>query len=444
DALGWASVSSTATSTTAAGLTAPLPPSAQAFTSGSAGNYVISYANGTLSITQRPITVTASDQSRAYGDANPATGAVSLSSGTLANTDALGWASVSSSASSTTAAGLTAPLAPSAQVFTSGSAGNYAISYANGTLSITKVPLTVSANAAGKTYDGLAYSGGNGVAYSGLVNGETSSVLGGTLAYGGSSQGAVDAGSYIITPGGQTSGNYTVSYVNGALTIGKAPLTVSANAASKTYDGLAYSGGNGVAYSGFVNGETSSVLGGTLAYGGSSQGAVNAGSYIITPGGQTSGNYTISYVDGALTIRAAPPRPPAPVPAPLPTPQASPQLLSQASAGVPGSGSISVSLVSEATIQTPGMVAVAIPKEMASVGSGFTFPLPAQVFADASPNTPIQVSLLNGSPLPAWLRFVPETNSFVATAVPDGAFPIQVVVTVGTKRTTVVISERAE
>jgi len=62
---------------------------------------------------------------------------------------------------------------------------------------------------------------------------------------------------------------------------------------------------NGVAYSGFVTGETSSVLSGPLAYSGSSQGAINLGSYVITPGGLTSGNYIISYYNGALTINQA-------------------------------------------------------------------------------------------------------------------------------------------
>jgi len=65
-------------------------------------------------------------------------------------------------------------------------------------------------------------------------------------------------------------------------------VTVTANNDSKTYDGLAYSSGNGVGYGGFVNGDTSDGLGGTLSYGGTSQGATNAGSYVITPSGLTS------------------------------------------------------------------------------------------------------------------------------------------------------------
>ncbi|MCM5556028.1 MBG domain-containing protein, partial [Pleomorphomonas sp. NRK KF1] len=103
---------------------------------------------------------------------------------------------------------------------------------------------------AAKTYDGLAYSGGNGVTYAGLVNGETASVLGGSLTYGGTSQGAVNAGSYTLTASGLTSGNYDISYVAGALTVNKASLTVTATNAAKTYDGLAYTGGNGVTYAG--------------------------------------------------------------------------------------------------------------------------------------------------------------------------------------------------
>ncbi|HZW26629.1 MAG TPA: MBG domain-containing protein, partial [Gallionella sp.] len=136
----------------------------------------------------------------------------------------------------------------------------------------------------------------------GFVNGETSAVLGGALVYGGTSQGAVGAGSYAITPGGLTSGNYTIAFNDGVLTVNPAPLTVTANDVSRFYDGMAWSGGNGVVYNGFVNGETSAVLGGALVYGGNSQGAVNAGSYAITPSGLTSGNYTIAFNDGTLNI----------------------------------------------------------------------------------------------------------------------------------------------
>jgi hypothetical protein len=107
-----------------------------------------------------------------------------------------------------------------------------------------------------------------------------------------------DAGNYHLTGGGSFSGS------NGAIT--SVPLTITANNASKTYDGVAFSGGNGVSYSGFVGSDSSNVLGGSLSYGGTSQGATNAGTgYTIVPSGWTSSNYTISYVSGTLTINPA-------------------------------------------------------------------------------------------------------------------------------------------
>ena len=90
------------------------------------------------------------------------------------------------------------------------------------------------------------------------------------------------------------------------------------------------------------------------------------------------------------------------------------------------------------------MVTVTVPKDTATSGSGFSFPLPAQLAQAASAGTVVTVTTLAGTPLPEWLQFVPESNTFVAFAVPDGAFPIQVVVLIGSQRTVVVISERTE
>ncbi len=48
---------------------------------------------------------------------------------------------------------------------------------------------------------------------------------------------------------------------------------------------MAYSGGSGVTYSGFVNGDSVAALTGTLSYVGTAQGATNAGSYTIGAAG---------------------------------------------------------------------------------------------------------------------------------------------------------------
>jgi len=359
-------------------------------------NYAITFVDGTLTIGKAAVALvyTANAATSTYGASLASLGGTVSGTGfvngeTVANlSGALSWATTATPTSvvgsySVTGSGLTSD--------------NYTITASQAAVNssaytVTRAALTVAANAASKTYDGLAYSGGNGVTYTGFVNGENASVLGGMLGYGGSSQGAINAGNYVITPRGLTSSNYAISFADGALTVGKAALsllytanaatsiygaspatlngtvsgtgfvngetlanlagaanwttlvdarssvgshgilgsgltsdnytitanqaganstaytvtkaalTVTANDASKTYDGQSYSGGNGVIYSGFVNGETSAVLGGALGYSGTSQLAKNAGSYVITPDGLTSGNYAVNFVSGALTI----------------------------------------------------------------------------------------------------------------------------------------------
>jgi hypothetical protein len=113
--------------------------------------------------------------------------------------------------------------------------------------------------------------------------------------------------------------------------------------------------------------------------------------------------------------------------------------------GAVGEGGISVSLVRPPSVSESGIITVSVPKEMATSGSGFTFPLPAQIVETATTNAAeIKVTTVNGDALPSWLRYSPETKSFSATAVPDGAFPIEIIVTVNGQSTTIVISERAE
>ncbi len=265
---------------------------------GATGNYAVYREQPTA-------TITPDNQTMAYGDAVPTI----TSSTAVVNGDTE--VQIFSTLYSVSIGGAQSPsgnyiagahaLTPSGAVDRLG----YSIGYTPGALTINPALLTVTAEADSKSYDGLAYNGGNGVTYNGFVSGETSDVLGGSLTYGSTSQGAVNAGSYVITPSGYTPGNYSFNYNSGTLTVNKATLTVIAVADSKTYDGLAYSGGNGVSYTGFVNGETNAVLGGSLAYSGTSQGAVSAGSYAITPSGWTAGNYTLSFVDGDLTVNPA-------------------------------------------------------------------------------------------------------------------------------------------
>lgn len=125
---------------------------------------------------------------------------------------------------------------------------------------------------------------------------------------GASAAATVAGGPYpVIASGAVANAGYSVSYINsGWLAVDQAILEIMALGDSRFYNGQAYTGGNGLQFTGFLNGDTASVLGGSLVYTGSSQGALHAGSYAIAPSGFTSNDYTIRYVNGVLTIAPKP------------------------------------------------------------------------------------------------------------------------------------------
>jgi hypothetical protein len=112
--------------------------------------------------------------------------------------------------------------------------GNYTINFTGNTLTITKAALSITADSKTKVYGATdpAFT----VTYAGFVNGETASVLGGTLAF--SRAPGENVGSFLITPNGLTSGNYAISFNTGSLSITKAILSVTANPITKIYGAL--------------------------------------------------------------------------------------------------------------------------------------------------------------------------------------------------------------
>lgn len=176
-------------------------------------------------------------------------------------------------------------------------------------VSVLKKPITVTPMGQAKTYGDELVFEGTEVLTPGLVEGDV--ILPLTLQSAGATATApVAAAPYPITASdaaGPDAGKYVITYSTGELTVNKAPLKATANNVTKTYDGVPYSGGNGVSYTGFVNGEDESTVDESgLVYGGDAQGAVNAGSYAIVPTGLTSENYEILPVSGTLTVEKAP------------------------------------------------------------------------------------------------------------------------------------------
>jgi trimeric autotransporter adhesin len=199
---------------------------------------------------------------------------------------------------------------------TGGVASNYMLTSSSSTTtaSIAQKAVTVTSLARTSTYDGSTYAdltSNTGFVSTALAQGDwVASVTKVASGAGVAPNGTGQAGSYTVTPSAATmgsglAGNYIFSYVASTNTVDKAHLKVTANDASKNYDAQAYSGGNGVSYTGLVVGESANVLGGTLVYAGSAQGALNAGTYAIAPQGLSSSNYNITYVNGVLTVNPA-------------------------------------------------------------------------------------------------------------------------------------------
>ena len=132
--------SSAATTSSPVG-TYPIVPLA---TGANLSNYTVVYVDGTLTVGQATLTVTAANASRAYGAANPvftatATGAQGSDTFTL----------TASSAATTSSPVGTYPIVPLA---TGASLSNYTVVYVDGTLTVGQATLTVTAANASRAY----------------------------------------------------------------------------------------------------------------------------------------------------------------------------------------------------------------------------------------------------------------------------------------------------
>jgi len=259
------------------------------------GNYDVTYNTGVLSITAAALIVTPANANRTYGDANPVfTGVVSG----VVNGDGI-TATYATAATPGTAVGPYAITA--ALVDPNAKAGNYTVTLTNATLTITKAPLTITADGQTKIYgaDNPTLTG----TITGIKNGDGITASYSTVA---TASSGVD--SYAIVPAAVDASpaklaNYAVTLVDGSLVVGKAALTVTADDKTRVYGDA--NPGLTVSYAGFVLGQSASVLGGTLTVSTSATPASVVGSYAITAAGQTSSNYTISYVAGTLRVTKA-------------------------------------------------------------------------------------------------------------------------------------------
>ena len=275
-----------------------------------------------LTVTPALLTITASAESKTYGQTLTfGSGSTLFTSSGLQNGETIGSVTlaVTNNGGAGTAAVGSYTITPSAATGGTFAASNYSITYNTGTLMVTPALLTIAASAQSKTYGQTLTFGSGSTQFTsaGLQNGETIGSV--TLAVtnnGGAATAAV--GSYTITPSAATGGtftatNYSITYDTGTLAVNQALLTVTASAESKTYGQTLTFGSGSTQFTsaGLQNGETIGSV--TLAVsnnGGAATAAV--GSYTITPSAATGGtftasNYSITYNTGTLTVNPAAP-----------------------------------------------------------------------------------------------------------------------------------------
>jgi len=268
---------------------------------GNSGNdYTVSTATAAGTITRAALTITATTNTKVYDGRTSASATPTVSG--LLGTDTV--TNLREAYSSKNVKGTNqSTLFVAGYTLNDGNSGNdYAVTSATGVGAITPAALTITATTNTKVYDGTTAASAT-PSVSGLVGGDT--VTGLREAY--ISKDVLGLNGSTLNVTGYTindynsGNNYTVTTATTAGTITPAPLTVTADSKSKVYGGpdptLTYTV-TGTTYGGdvarnVVTGVTLSTATGTAA---------TVGTHPITATGGVAGNYSITYVNGTLTV----------------------------------------------------------------------------------------------------------------------------------------------
>ena len=261
----------------------------------------------TCSIGQKSVTVTASSGSKTYdGSAlTNASGCSIIAGGVLTGHSV----TCSNSGSITNKGSVTNTL--NSVVIRSGStdvSGNYAITKRNGTLTVNARSITVTASGGSKTYDGSALTNASGcsVTSGSVVSGHSVTCSNsGSITNRGS---ATNTLSSVVIKSGTTdvSGNYSITKLNGTLTVNARSITVTASGGSKTYDGSALTNASGcsVTSGSVVSGHSVACSNsGSITNKGSTTNTLSSVS-IKSGATDVTGNYSITKANGTLTVNA--------------------------------------------------------------------------------------------------------------------------------------------
>ncbi|MBQ6342201.1 MAG: DUF11 domain-containing protein [Anaerolineaceae bacterium] len=267
------------------------------------GSYTITYANGTLEVTKKSLTITADGDTKQYD------GTV-LTKDTYTNSELAAGDSISSVTvtGSQTVYGTSANV-PSAAVITNAAgedvSANYEITYANGTLEVTKKPVIITANSGTQEYNGTTLTD------SGYTNGDlaagdsiSSVTVRGSQTYAGKSDNVPSAAKFVNAAGEDVSNSYEVTYANGTLEVTPKPIVITADSDTKVYDGTPLTKPTYTTDKELVSGDSFAnvTITGSQTNVGHSDNVASDAKIVNRAGEDITSSYAITYAKGLLEV----------------------------------------------------------------------------------------------------------------------------------------------
>ncbi len=260
----------------------------------SATSYVFVFVSGNLTVTPAPLSVTAANATRLYGDANPAfTGTITG----IKNGDNI-TASYTTTATVTSLIG-TYPIAP-VLVDPTNKLGNYTVTSNNATLTVTQAPIVVTAANLSRAYatPNPALTG----TITGVRNGDPITVTFATTAIQTSPAGIYPITPILNDPTGKLS-NYTLTVNNGTLTVTAVPLVSERSQRHPARLVLLTRHSTGI-ITGLQNGDNITAVYSTTATAASAAGTYPITATLVDPN-NALGGYSVTINPGTLTITSA-------------------------------------------------------------------------------------------------------------------------------------------
>jgi hypothetical protein len=262
-----------------------------------ADNYNVRRRLGQVTVSPAALTVQADHVWSVYGEDVPKVGAAYGGFVNGENESVLTqFPTCTSAASKSSGAGVYATSC------TGATAANYTITHVEGTHTVERAPLTVTASSPTMTY-------GNATptvtpTYEGFVLSEDPDDLDVAPTCSTTADNSTQAGATPATTcSGGVSDNYEFTYVDGAVTVRKGALHVTASSPTAPYGSTP---SVSPLYSGFVNGEGASVLDTAPTCTTTATARSGVGSYDTTCAGAADDNYEPSYAGGTYTVTPAP------------------------------------------------------------------------------------------------------------------------------------------